>query len=68
MLRQFLLNRAKKRMGDKFLHYGTGQEITAANWKWSVDVSSLFGGLHVACGSWVVWTACTGWEAKSLNL
>ena len=67
MLREFLINRAKNKLGSKFHHFGTGQEIETVYHRWSAGVSKLFGGLYVSCGNWVVWTASNGWEAKSLK-
>ena len=65
--RAFVLQRAKKHLGNKFKHYGTGQTLEEGYFTWSVSVSKFFGGMHVAYGGWVVWSACGGWLAEPCN-
>jgi len=65
--RAFVLERAKKHLGDKFKHFGTGQTLEEGYFTWSVSVSKFFGGMHVAYGGWVVWSAVGGWLAEPCN-
>ena len=51
-------------MGNKFKHFDTGQTLEEGYFTWSVSVSKFFGGMHVAYGGWVVWSACGGWLAE----
>ena len=62
--RAFVLERAKKHLGNKFKHFDTGQTLEEGYFTWSVSVSKFFGGMHVAYGGWVVWSACGGWLAE----
>jgi hypothetical protein len=62
--RAFVLERAKKHLGNKFKHFDTGQTLEEGYFTWSVSVSKFFGGMHVAYGGWVVWSACNGWLAE----
>jgi hypothetical protein len=64
--KNFALKRAKKYLGDKFYHFGTGQILEDGRFVWSVSVSHFFGGLHVSYGGWVVWSVSKGWLAKPL--
>mgnify|MGYP000199210992 CR=1 FL=1 len=65
--RAFVLQRAKIFLGNKFIHFGTGQILTGDYCEWSVQVAKCFGGLHVAYGGWVVWSASKGWLAEPCN-
>ena len=65
--RAFVLQRAKTFLGNKFVHFGTGQILTGGYFEWSVQVAKCFGGLHVAYGGWVVWSASEGWLAEPCN-
>ena len=65
--RAFALERAKKHLGNKFKHFGTGQTLEDGYFTWSVSVSKFFGGMHVAYGGWVVWSAVGGWLAEPCN-
>jgi hypothetical protein len=65
--RAFVLERAKKHLGNKFKHFGTGQTLEEGYFTWSVSVSKFFGGMHVAYGGWVVWSASGGWLAEPCN-
>ena len=62
--RAFVLERAKKHLGNKFKHFGTGQTLEEGYFTWSVSVSKFFGGMHVAYGGSVVWSAVAGWLAE----
>ena len=68
--RAFVLERAKKHLGNKFKHFGTGQTLEEGYFTWSVSVSKFFGGMHVAYGGWVVWIRYRDWETdrKSTRL
>lgn len=65
--RAFVLDRAKKYLGSKFKHNAAGQILEEGYFVWSVQVSKFFGGLHVAYGGWVVWSASKGWLAEPCN-
>lgn len=65
--RQFVLNRARLFLGNRFLHFGTGQTIEDGWFDWSVSVSKFFGGIYVSYGGWVVWSASKGWLAEPCN-
>lgn len=65
--RAFVLERAKKHLGNRFRHFGTGTILTGENFTWSVQVAKCFGGMHVSYGGWVVWSACGGWSAEPCN-
>ena|SRR5690606_6635816 len=65
--RAFVLERAKKHLGNKFKHFSTGQTLEEGYFTWSVSVSKFFGGMHVAYGGWVVWSASGGWLAEPCN-
>ena len=65
--RAFVLERAKKHLGNKFKHFGTCQTLEEGYFTWSVSVSKFFGGMHVAYGGWVVWSASKGWLAEPCN-
>ena len=62
--RAFVLERAKKHLGNRFRHFGTGTILTGENFTWTVQVAKCFGGMHVAYGGWVVWSASKGWLAE----
>lgn len=65
--RAFVLERAKKHLGNRFKHFGTGQILDEGYFTWSVQVDKRFGGIHVAYGGWVVWSVSKGWLAEPCN-
>lgn len=65
--RAILLQRTKNFLGQKFLHFGTGQVLNDGYFTWSVAVSKFFGGIHVTYGGYVVWSAVNGYMAKPCN-
>lgn len=65
--RDFVLDRAKAFCGKKFKHKGTGHIIETDRFTWNVQVAKCFGGLHVACGGYVVWSASWGWFCEPCN-
>lgn len=65
--RAFVLERAQKHLGNKFKHFGTGQTLEEGYFTWSVQVAKCFGGMHVAYGGYVVWSAVGGWLAEPCN-
>ncbi len=68
MIKQALIERAKKRLGSSFYHFGTKQTIkTNSGFQWACDVSSVWGGLAVCYGGWIVWSATKGWLAEQCS-